>query len=549
MQAVVFKDALYENEDLGIENWIMIRSVKTNEIKWNYVLPGFDPMQALSALGRDGLCVRRLGKKREVWRVERQERVFYVKLFSSSGLPAKRREADAIDRLTELGVPVPTLVARGYGGGGAVLITEEVAGSQVFKDYFFTIFKGLSRAGQRRAAGSFAAFIRLLHDKGAMHKDPHMGNMLVIGKAENSSKDGEGGDNERFEFCLLDLGEVEFKGRPSLEDRMANLELINLNYMAGLEPSLKYCFFKVYAEGLFDGKAALREAIEKVELGTLARAGKIWKKKAQRSMTGGKLFAEYTEGFFEVHMKKTWQESGALEAVIKDPDSFLDGDGAVIFKDGRTVKAGKVELGDGRKIFLKRYNVKGSVHTIKNIFRSSRASRVWVRSYGAELRGLLMPEPLAFIEERKKGRVFGKSYIITEFIDEAPRLSDRALELEGRASSAGFRELLFRIGRELRRMHILGWYHGDLKWNNILVKERTKPGKDDIFFLYVDGSSISIELTSVEIKKDLERFMAEIDKFGFGAAERDGFFSGYKGYTLGIRPSKGMIGIYRELGA
>jgi len=276
VQAVVFKGALYENEDLGIENWTMIRSVKTNEIKWNYVLPGFDPMQALSALGRDGLCVRKLGKKREVWRVERQERVFYVKLFSSSGLPAKRREADAIDRLAELGVPVPTLAARGYGGGGAVLITEEVAGSQVLKDYFFTTFKGLSRIGRRRAVRSFAAFIRLLHDKGAMHKDPHMGNMLVIEKA-GESKDGEGGDDERLEFCLLDLGEVEFKGKASLEDRIANLELINLNYMAGLDPSLKYCFFKAYGEGLFDDKAALRDAIEKVELGTLARAGKIWK--------------------------------------------------------------------------------------------------------------------------------------------------------------------------------------------------------------------------------------------------------------------------------
>ncbi|VAW35975.1 hypothetical protein MNBD_DELTA02-300 [hydrothermal vent metagenome] len=523
----------------------MIRSVKTNEIKWNYVSAGFEPMDALSALGRDGLCVRRLGKKREVWRVERQERVFYVKLFSSSGLPAKRREADAIDRLTELGVPVPVLVARGFGGGGAVLITEEVAGSQVLKEYFFTTFKGLPGAARRRAARDFAVFIRLLHDRGVMHKDPHMGNMLVIDKAGKN----KGGDNERLEFCLLDLGEVEFRGKASMEERIENLELINLNYMAGLGPSLKYCFFKAYSEGLFDGKAALRDVIEKIELGTLVRAVKIWKKKAQRSMTGGKLFAEYTEGFFEVHMKKTWHESGALEAVIKDPDGFLDGDGAVIFKDSRTVKAGMVELSDGRKVLLKRYNRKGSVHTIKNIFRSSRASRVWQMSYGAELRGLLMPEPLAFIEERKKGRAFGRSYIISEFIDGAPRLRDRALELEDRTPSSGFRELLFRIGRELRRMHILGWYHGDLKWNNVLVREGTKAGKDDIFFLYIDGSSVSAELSSAEIKKELERFIAEIYKFGFGQAERDGFLSGYRSYTLGLRPSKELAAIYRELGA
>ncbi len=518
----------------------MIRSVKTELIKWNYVLPGFEPLQALSALGRDGLCVRRLGKKREVWRVERQERVFYVKLFSSSGLPAKRREADSIDRLDKLGVPVPVLAARGYGGGGAVLITEEVAHSRVLKEYFFTTFKELTRVEKRKVISSFAVFIRLLHDKGAMHKDPHMGNMLVV-------EDAPGADEE-IGFCLLDLGEVEFVSKASLADRIANLELINLNYMAGLEPSLKYCFLKAYAKGLFLDKAALRAVIEKVEAATLTRAAKIWKKKAQRSMTGGKLFAEYTEGFFEVHMKKVWHESGALDPIVKDPDGFLDSERAVIFKDGRTVKAGMIELTDGRKVFLKRYNVKGSVHTIKNIFRTSRASRVWQMSYGAELRDLPMPEPLAFIEERKKGRVLGRSYIISEFIDGAPRLSDLALD-EDCKPTGSFSGLLFDIGRELRRMHILGWYHGDLKWNNILIKKVSGRPKPDIFFLDIDGSSISTELSSLEIKKDLERFITEIDKFGLSQKEKDGFLAGYKSYLLGIRPTKALVDIYKELGA
>jgi tRNA A-37 threonylcarbamoyl transferase component Bud32 len=527
----------------------MIRSVKIAEIKWNYVLPGFDPVEALGALGRDGLCVRRLGKKREVWRVERQGDVFYVKLFSASGLTKKRREADAIDRLAKLGVPVPVLVARGYGGGGAVLITREVEGSRVLKDYFLTTFKGLSRRAQRKAAQSFAAFVRLLHDKGVFHKDPHMGNMLVVE-----------GDDGALDFCLLDLGEVKFEGKVMFADRAANLELINLNFMADVEPSFKYLFFKSYAENLLDDKATLKSAIEKVELATLARASKIWKKKAQQSMTGGKLFAEYTEGSFEVHLKKLWHESGAIDELIKDPDSFLESKKAVIFKDGRTVKAAMVKVGDGKKIFLKRYNVKGSVHTLKNMFRTSRASRVWLRSYGGELRGLLMPEPIAFIEERKKGRVLGRSYIITEFIDGALRLSDIAFAKdngtrEGEADVASNAALsylcglLFRIGRELRRMHILGWYHGDLKWNNILIKESSELGRPLIFFLDIDGSVVSSELGASEVKKDLLRFIAEIDKFGYGAPESHSFLFGYRSYTLGIRPTKELTGIYKELDA
>jgi tRNA A-37 threonylcarbamoyl transferase component Bud32 len=406
----------------------------------------------------------------------------------------------------------------------------------VLKDYFFTTFNELPRRAQRNAAQSFAAFIRLLHDKGVFHKDPHMGNMLVVD------------DGGVLGFCLLDLGDVQFTDNASVEDRVANLELINLNFMAGIEPSLKYFFFKSYATDLLVDKSGLTNAIEKIELRTLAGASKIWKKKAQRAMTGGKLFAEYTEGSFEVHIKKTWHESGALNELIKDPDGFLESSEAVIFKDGRTVKAAMVELGDGRKIFLKRYNVKGSVHTIKNMFRTSRAHRVWVRSYGGELRGLLMPEPIAFIEERKKGRVLGRSYMISEFIDGALRLSDIALD-KSEGTPTGFNDLLFRIGRELRRMHILGWYHGDLKWNNILVKEGDEVGRPDIFFLDIDGSAISPELVVGDIKKDLLRFLAEIDKFGYTAIEASCFLFGYRSYTLGIRPSKELIDMYQEISA
>ena len=166
-------------------------------------------------------------------------------------------------------------------------------------------------------------------------------------------------------------------------------------------------------------------------------------------------------------------------------------------------------------------------------------------SYGAQLRGLMMPEPLAFMEERKKGRVLGRSFVISEFIDDALRLSDIAMESAELFPS----ELLFRIGRELRRMHILGWYHGDLKWNNILIKKHGRSNSPYIFFLDIDGSSISAELAPSDVKKDLTRFIAEIDKFGLKARERDAFLSGYRCYSLGIKASQELTDIFKELGS
>ncbi len=476
----------------------------------------------MESIDKNGSCVRRLGDKREVWRVGCGSRVFYVKrsfyrgwvqriltLFRRTGT---RREADLIGELHERGIPVPTLVATGVerSGGlitGEYIITEEVAGSESLRDFFFTTFRKLPRAEKKKAVEDFAVFIRRLHDSGVVHKDLHMGNVLI------------GRDRDRYGFHLLDLNEVELKSGITLAQRWENLVLVNINFINNVEDSLRFHFLKHYSSGLLNGREELRKVAAEIEKGSLSLASSVWKKKAKRCMGTNRLFVATRYGGLRVNLKRDWDGVEGLSRVIASPDAFLDGGDSVIYKDGRTVKAAMVELDGGGKVFLKRYNRKGAFHTLKNVFRSSRARKVWQKGYAAELRGLRIPAPVALIEERRF-RLLLRSYVITEFIDDATRLND--FVEQGMKERVDCGVLMHALGREIGGMHRLGWFHGDLKWNNILV------GPGTVFwFLDIDGSMVKGGLTDADVAKDLGRFMRDMDKSPLGKEEKIRFIHGY----------------------
>jgi tRNA A-37 threonylcarbamoyl transferase component Bud32 len=214
--------------------------------------------------------------------------------------------------------------------------------------------------------------------------------------------------------------------------------------------------------------------------------------------------------------------------MLRSPDDFLDGRRARVLKDGRTVKAGKVRVDGGRELFLKRYNRKGVFHTIKNIFRPSRASKVWNTYYGLELRGLNAPMPVAYMEERKL-RVLRRSYVVCEFISGYVKLHEFIENRWRDMAGAEKKELISAFGREIGRMHRFGWFHGDLKWSNILVKEKEENGDDkrNFYFLDIDGSKLKKSLSHYEIMKDIVRFAREMERYGIYREEMRGFLSSY----------------------
>lgn len=137
-----------------------------------------------------------------------------------------------------------------------------------------------------------------------------------------------------------------------------------------------------------------------------------------------------------------------------------------------------------KSLLLKLYPPEGGMGRLKDLFRASKARRYWRQALSFEAHGF--PTPLVWaVGERRAWRRLEMAFIVTELLpahslsvylwgDTAgglPRLSAREKWTE-------IREL----GRQVGRMHRLGFVHGDLVLSNILVQR----GQDGTRYYYID---------------------------------------------------------------
>ncbi|MFZ3071947.1 MAG: lipopolysaccharide kinase InaA family protein [Thermodesulfobacteriota bacterium] len=469
-----------------------------------------------------GECVRRIEGKREVWRVVTFDGAYYLKrsfcrgflkgVLSFFGVRTLLAEVCMAEDLEKIGVPVPRVVTYGEVPNARTefMVTSEVEGATTLKEFFFTRFPRLSLCEKRQAAKDLALFFRSLHDLGVVHNDPHMGNILIGRKAG------------RFAFYLIDLGAVSINGRLGAAERWKNLVLLNVNFAGNAADSLRAYFFKVYSEGLLRHEER-RGVTEDIERRSSLLAARIWKKKAAKCIGANNVFSRVQSGALAGFAKKEWMGTEGMGALLRAPDEFLDGPAATVLKNGCGVKAAAVTLPGGGRAMLKRYNGKGFFRALENIFCAGRAAREWRNAYAAELRGLNVPRPLAYMEERA-GIFSRKSYVITELACSSATLGRFIGNGYMTMNDAEKEEFFFALGKEIGRMHRRGFSHGDLKWSSILVKEGTVPV---FYFTDIDGSRVEEKLGLSRVKDDVERFSREMRSYGISKASRLAFFEGH----------------------
>lgn len=403
---------------------------------------------------------------------------------------AARREAELCRRLAERGVAVPEVVAWGEERRGGrlirdLLVTREVAGG-VNLDRFLETRFALLAPGQRRAlVARFAAFVRDLHDRGVLHHDLHLGNILI-----DEHRAGGG-------FVLLDADCIRLKPQPlDHRQRAANLAVLYNSVRARTSRAQRCRFLRDYG-ARFDtaGRALLREIAARHR----ALAQRVWRTKTVRSLrTNSRFVAEVAQGF-RVWRKRERLGQETLAALLADPDGILER--GTIVKAGNTVRAGIITI-DGKRYFLKRYNVKGPWYRLRNAFRKSRAVRTWQNFWAFHVRNLPVPEPLACFEERRC-RLLGRSYLLSEYVAGARTLADAWPAFDpGRQRSA-----LIKAALLIGEMHRTGCLHGDLKWNNFLVFD--DPGARFVI-IDLDGARIAPAAGPRACLKDLERFLRDL---------------------------------------
>ena len=121
----------------------------------------------------------------------------------------------------------------------------------------------------------------------------------------------------------------------------------------------------------------------------------------------------------------------------------------------------------GKSWVLKRYNLRGPIHTALHLLLRSRAQNCW--GYGRHLceSGVRSPLPMAFLEHRF-GPFRTRSYLVTEFV---PGTLMTDFVAQAHAAPQVLEALSSEFGDTWRQLGSLRLSHGDMKATNFLVTE------------------------------------------------------------------------------
>lgn len=164
-----------------------------------------------------------------------------------------------------------------------------------------------------------------------------------------------------------------------------------------------------------------------------------------------------------------------LTQLWNDPDGLLTS--GTMLKDGDRSTVVRIE-GEGVSHVLKRYNLKGSIHTTAHAFLRSRAMWSWRNGLYAHQAGIPTPRPLAALEMRF-GPMRGVSFFLCDYV-EGITLYDLVRDHNPEPSqidelARAFSQIWQGLGR-----HRLT--HGDMKATNYIVDQERK-----IWMLDLDG--------------------------------------------------------------
>ncbi len=156
---------------------------------------------------------------------------------------------------------------------------------------------------------------------------------------------------------------------------------------------------------------------------------------------------------------------GMIECVAEPEKALAQ---AEIIKDRPSRKAGVFRLPDGSGVFIKRYNSRGLIYLLKNIFRRSRVDRS--RRIGRRMEICGLPVPKVYGSAIKRiGPFLLKSYIFLEYIENTLQPEEWIKRLLN--DQKLFDEYCRQFFDTLVRMQKNGLRHTDLKVSNIYCRK------------------------------------------------------------------------------
>ncbi|MCU1718342.1 lipopolysaccharide kinase InaA family protein [Pseudomonas sp. 5P_3.1_Bac2] len=352
------------------------------------------------------------------------------------------RELSGARLLAEQGLPTPLLLADGLREGeGGWLLFDYLSDAQSLWDAWTAVAsQELLSDGQQRVLGEALNAIAQMHSKGLWQADLHLDNLLRQGE----------------QLFIIDGGGVQAQepGKPLSRDLvLANLGVFFAQLPVEITPYIEELLVHYL---LANGEHALPlEALLK----QVAKVRK-WRLRDYLRKIGRdcSLFAAKS-GAFALQVVRR-DEQAALAPLLADPDQTING--AQLYKTGGTATVAGVEV-QGRRVVLKRYNIKGFKHWLTRFWRPSRAWHSWREGHRLQMLGIATPKPLAVLERRCLW-LRGRAYLITEHLS-GPDIIERFAPyvLSGDAPEAEL-QALDDLFAQLLRERIS---HGDFKGHNL----------------------------------------------------------------------------------
>ena len=353
-----------------------------------------------------------------------------------------QRELDGARLLASQGLTTPLLLADGLREGeGGWLLFEFLQDAQSLGDAWTAVeaLPVLADA-QQDVLGEALRAVAQMHAKGLWQADLHLDNLLRHG-GQLYLIDGAGvkaetpGQPLSRQQVLQNLGvffaQLPKRLEPFVEELLVHYVLVNGEHALPLE--------------------ALQKQIDKVRNWRL----KDYLDKAGRECT---LFSVERGPSGLRAVRRT--ELAAMLPVLEQADALIEQ--GHLYKTGGAASVARVEVA-GRRLVLKRYNIKNTAHWFKRFWRPSRAWHSWIEGHRLEFLDIVTPRPLAVLETRTLG-LRNRAYLLTEYVDGPDLTACFAPFVDSGDAPDEQVDALVQLMQQLIRERIS---HGDFKGHNL----------------------------------------------------------------------------------
>ncbi|HPD61032.1 MAG TPA: lipopolysaccharide kinase InaA family protein, partial [Thermodesulfobacteriota bacterium] len=384
-----------------------------------------------------------------------------------------------MNQLTGLDIGIPYPVALGINRKfgllrEAFLITQSLGEMiDLHKFYKENIKNSLEKETFLKA---LTAYLRFLHHKGILHQDIHLENIIVPRESIGP-----------LSFFLVDLYKTRIKKHLSEKEKMLNLALL-IFYIAEVNlfgPNDQEKFIRLYYSEDDFSEAKLNSITKKIFSQIKKLRDQRFLSWGRKSFRAGKFFNIIKEkGKFLIYrwefdpklipdiLKEHERITTSIRGIVHPPGEQLP---PAILKTSRKALVTKININEQR--FLVK---EGRNDALRFSFRfwvaRLRNRRSWANSNKLVLKNIPTPRGLALLEEKRWG-VWMKSFLIMEYIEGAIPLRSYVQNFTTSSDPEVFqkkRAFISFMARFVRSLHQKGIYHGDLKSDNFLIKEKAE---------------------------------------------------------------------------